>query len=93
MKPTDRSCADCRHCLGDECRHPQAKFHWGRYLGVMIHLPEGKNYFWPKAPGWCGYFLPTDGWLVARAGATLSRNKDALLKIIGGDKRKKKEAA
>ncbi len=94
MKPTDRHCSDCRHRVDDECRHPQAEFHWGRYLRMHGHMPDEKKawYRWPKAPGWCGYFLPTDGWLVARVGVTISRNKEALLKIIG-DKRKKKEAA
>lgn len=87
----DRRCAECRHCVDDLCKHPQAKFHWGNYLNVITYMPEAKkaSCVWPKAPGWCGYFEPTDGWLVAFAERALGLERERLERIYKAPKKSK----
>jgi len=60
-----RACVDCLHRNGEDCRHPQAEWHWGHFLGLDARYSPPR---WPKADRGCGFFKPTEQW-IARAAA------------------------
>lgn len=76
MTEPRRNCGSCIHwnAVDDTCHHAQAADDWGRLKGMANFIPE-RSYFarrWPQAPGWCGFFNPTEGWLLAAVAATSS---------------------
>ncbi len=69
MTESRRTCGSCIHLNVDKgtCHHPQAENAWGHLKGMANFMPEAsyRARRWPVAPGWCGYFNPTEGWLLA----------------------------
>lgn len=89
MTESRRVCGSCIHLNVDKgtCHHPQAENAWGHLKGMANFMPEAsyRARRWPVAPGWCGYFRPTEGWLLA-AGLDTVLTKQKTVK-------KQKEAA
>jgi hypothetical protein len=66
MSGPRRHCGACIHFNVDKgtCHHPQAEHGWGFLKGLdAFHIRSYRR--WPQAPGWCGFFNPNEGWLLA----------------------------